>query len=167
MTGQSMAMGHGPELRAPSGPVSWPELRAHAGVELYVLHVIPHVIPSSDPDTHTVGIINYRVSDPEYATKRDLSQSVSRHSGARRPATALHRTRLSSLADTDDIKATTAKAMRFKVQCAEKCADAAPRIRSQLVPPIIPPRSAHQRQRGGNKRKAVQAPALGYKGRYV
>ena len=160
MTGQSMAMGHGPELRAPSGPVSWPELRAHAGVELYVLHVIPHVIPSSDPDTHTVGIINYRVSDPEYATKRDLSQSVFRHSGARRPATALHRTRLSSLN-----RPRQCASMRRKMR---RClADAAPRIRSQLVPPIIPPRSAHQRQRGGNKRKAVQAPALGYKGRYV
>ena len=162
MTGQSMAMGHGPELRAPSGPVSWPELRAHAGVELYVLHVIPHVIPSSDPGYSycRLGIpINYRVSDPEYATKRDLSQSVSRHSGARRPATALHRTRLSSLN-----RPRQCASMRRKMR---RCRTSNPGVRSQLVPPIIPPRSAHQRQRGGNKRKAVQAPALGYKGRYV
>ena len=159
MTGQSMAMGHGPELRAPSGPVSWPELRAHAGVELYVLHVIPHVIPSSDPDTHTVGIINgiglnsaiaYRIP-----STRPNATSLSPSPGT--PALDVPRPLCTGLGSHLSIGQGNAL----------QCADAAPRIRSQLVPPIIPPRSAHQRQRGGNKRKAVQAPALGYKGRYV
>ena len=159
MTGQSMAMGHGPELRAPSGPVSWPELRAHAGVELYVLHVIPHVIPSSDPDTHTVGIIFITTIAYRIPSTRPNATSLSPSPGT--PALDVPRPLCTGLGSHLSIGQGNA------LQCAEKCADAAPRIRSQLVPPIIPPRSAHQRQRGGNKRKAVQAPALGYKGRYV